>query len=392
DRLFRIAADYQAKVDQKLAAKTPGFSRDYWWNSQPAMKVKMDPTRKGFGQALAEEGKDERVCCLGLDISGSITISDFYTKNPERKTRWLSMGIAEQSATAAAVGLAKEGKLPVFGTYATFAAARNLDQIRVSIAYGNFNVMIAGAHGGVSVGPDGATHQALEDLYPMMGMPNMSVVVPCDSVETRKATSHLLLRHVGPKYIRFAREATPIVTTENTPFEFGKANVIRFRGEQPNFIDAFEHKLESDYESEHEDLTIVACGPMVPEAMRAAWILNREYGYETRILNLHTLKPIDRRAILRAARETTVVVTAEEHQIGALAWRVAGIILEEPDFYSRPVMAGYVGVKDRFGDSGAPWELVKEFEVAAENIVLKACELMRVKDRVAEREGVVTEH
>ena len=392
DRLFRIAADYQAKVDQKLAAKTPGFSRDYWWNSQPAMKVKMDPTRKGFGQALAEEGKDERVCCLGLDISGSITISDFYTKNPERKTRWLSMGIAEQSATAAAVGLAKEGKLPVFGTYATFAAARNLDQIRVSIAYGNFNVMIAGAHGGVSVGPDGATHQALEDLYPMMGMPNMSVVVPCDSVETRKATSHLLLRHVGPKYIRFAREATPIVTAENTPFEFGKANVIRFRGEQPNFIDAFEHKLESDYESEHEDLTIVACGPMVPEAMRAAWILNREYGYETRILNLHTLKPIDRRAILRAARETTVVVTAEEHQIGALAWRVAGIILEEPDFYSRPVMAEYVGVKDRFGDSGAPWELVKEFEVAAENIVLKACELMRVKDRVAEREGVVTEH
>ncbi len=122
------------------------------------------------------------------------------------------MGIAEQSATSAAAGLAKEGKLPVLGTYATFAAARNLDQIRTSVCYGNFNVLIAGAHGGVSVGPDGATHQALEDLFAMDGLPNMSVVVPCDVVETRKATNYLLLRHVGPKYIRFAREATPVVT------------------------------------------------------------------------------------------------------------------------------------------------------------------------------------
>ncbi len=174
----------------------------------------MKPTRMGFGQSLAENGDDERMVCLGLDISGSITISEFYAKNPERKKRWLSMGIAEQSATSAAAGLAKEGKMPVFGTYATFAAARNLDQIRISVCYGNFNVLIAGAHGGVSVGPDGATHQALEDLFAMCGLPNMSVVVPCDSVETKKATDFLLLKHVGPKYIRFAREATPIVTTE----------------------------------------------------------------------------------------------------------------------------------------------------------------------------------
>lgn len=390
--MLRRAKDYQVQVDAKLAAKVPSFGRDYWWNSSETMKVKMEPTRKGFGQALATNGDDERVVCLGLDISGSITISDFYAGKPERQMRWLSMGIAEQSATAAAVGLARDGKLPVFGTYATFAAARNLDQIRVSVAYGNFNVLIAGAHGGVSVGPDGATHQALEDLYAMMGMPNMNVVVPCDSVETNKATEYLLLQHAGPKYIRFAREATPVVTRPETPFQFGKANVIRFRGEKPNFIDAFEHVLESDYESEGEDLTIIACGPMVPEAMRAAWILNSEYGFETRILNLHTLKPIDRRAILRAAKDTGVVVTAEEHQIGALAWRVAGLILEDPAFYSSPIIAGYVGVKDRFGDSGAPWELVKEFEVAAENIAQKATELMKVKHRTRERDAVVTEY
>ena len=151
-------------MEAKLAAKMPRFSRNYWWNTTSSMKVKMEPTRKGFGLSLKNNGDDERVVCLGLDISGSITISDFYSGKPERKDRWISMGIAEQSATAAAVGLAREGKLPVFGTYGTFAAARNLDQIRVSICYGNFNVLIAGAHGGVSVGPDGATHQALEDL------------------------------------------------------------------------------------------------------------------------------------------------------------------------------------------------------------------------------------
>ena len=181
------------------------------------MQVAMEPTRKGFGRALAENGDDERVVCIGLDISGSITITDFYAGKPERARRWISMGIAEQSATAAAAGLAREGKLPVLGSYATFSAARNLDQLRVSVCYSNLNVLIAGAHAGVSVGPDGATHQALEDLFAMLGLPNMSVVVPCDAIETRKATRHLLLDHVGPKYIRFAREATPIVTDESRP-------------------------------------------------------------------------------------------------------------------------------------------------------------------------------
>lgn len=380
-RLLDRAKAYQAEVDSKLTAKMPKFTRDYWWNSADTMKVKMEPTRKGFGQSLAANGDDERVVCLGLDISGSITISDFYAGKPERKKRWISMGIAEQSATSAAAGLAREGKLPVFGTYATFAAARNLDQIRTSVCYGNFNVLIAGAHGGVSVGPDGATHQALEDLFAMEGLPNMSVVVPCDAVETRKATDYLLLHHKGPKYIRFAREATPIVSDKNTPFVFGQANVIRHRRENPNFLDAFETVLAATYANEHEDLSIIACGPMVPEAMRAAYILKKEFGYETRVLNLHTLKPIDAGAILRAAQETGIVVTAEEHQIGALAWRVSSILTESPALYGLPVITGAIGVKDRFGDSGAPWELIKEFEVSAEHIAHKAIDLMAIKKK-----------
>lgn len=385
EALLERAKKYQDTVEAKLEKKMPKFSRDYWWNAQQNMKVEMKPTRMGFGQALAQHGDDERVVCLGLDISGSITISEFYAKHPERKPRWLSMGIAEQSATSVAAGLAREGKLPVFGTYATFAAARNLDQIRTSICYGDFNVMIAGAHGGVSVGPDGATHQALEDLFAICGLPNMVAVVPCDSVETKRATEYLLFRHLGPKYIRFAREATPIVSTPNTPFAFGKANVIRFRGEQQDFIAAFETALASQYASEDEDLTIIALGPMVPEAMRAAWILKQEFGWEARVINMHTLKPLDEAAILRAARETGVIVTAEEHQVGALSGRVSEAITRNPDLYGTPVLTGAIGVQDRFGDSGAPWELVKEFEVSAEHIAHKAAELMAVKTMRTEK-------
>ena len=388
EQMLALATRYQAEVDSKLEAKTPKFHKDYWWNATPNMRVKMEPTRKGFGQSLAENGGDERVVCLGLDISASITISDFYTGKPERKRRWISMGIAEQSATAAAAGLAKEGKLPVLGTYATFAAARNLDQIRTSVCYGNFNVMIAGAHGGVSVGPDGATHQALEDLFAMCGLPNMTVVVPCDIVEAKRATTHLLLDYVGPKYIRFAREATPIVTTEETPFVFGKANVIRLRHETGNFVEAFETVLASDYVNEREDLSIIACGPMVPEAMRAAWILKNEFGWEARVINLHTLKPIDAAAIVRAAKETGIVITAEEHQIGALSGLVSSAITESPEVYGTPVISSAIGVKDRFGDSGAPWELIKEFEVSAEHIAQRAVELIALrKGRVEQTVG-----
>ena len=392
--LLDKAQHYQAEVDRKLEAKMPKFTRDYWWNAGDTMKVKMEPTRKGFGQSLAENGDDERVVCLGLDISGSITISDFYAGKPERKKRWISMGIAEQSATSAAAGLAREGKLPVLGTYATFAAARNLDQIRTSVCYGNFNVMIAGAHGGVSVGPDGATHQALEDLFAMQGLPNMSVVVPCDVVETRKATNYLLLQHKGPKYIRFAREATPIVTDEKTPFVFGKANVTRLRREGPSFLEAFETVLASTYKNENEDLSIVACGPMVPEAMRAAYILKKEFGYETRVLNIHTLKPIDAEVDHSRGEGNR----SGRHRRGTPDRRPRLARQRHPDRESGtlrlPVITGAIGVKDRFGDSGAPWELIKEFEVSAEHIAHKAVELMAIKKgRLAptEEHGSLTE-
>jgi transketolase len=211
----------------------------------------------------------------------------------------------------------------------------------------------------------------------------MSVVVPCDAIETRKATRYLLLEHAGPKYIRFAREATPVVTSESAPFVFGKANLIRLRGEKAEFTTAFETSLAEDCADEHEDLSIIACGPMVPEAMRAAWILKRDFGYETRILNMHTLKPIDSPAIIRAARETGVIVTAEEHQIGALAGRVSSILTASRELYGVPVITAAIGVKDRFGDSGAPWELVKELEVSAEHIAETALKLMAIKRQSA---------
>jgi transketolase len=381
DQMLGSATAYQKHMELELNNKMPRFGRDYWWNTDELMRVDMQPTRKGFGAALNELGGDERVVCLGLDISGSITISEFYNGHPERKSRWVSVGIAEQSAVCVAAGLAREGKIPVLGTYGTFAPGRCLDQIRTTVCYGDLNVLVAGAHGGVSVGPDGATHQALEDLFQVCGLPNMNVSVPCDVVETHKATAHLLFGMQGPKFIRFAREATPIVTTEQTPFKFGEANVIRLRKVLPRFVDAFETVLASQYHEEGEEVAIIACGPMVPEAMRAAYILKQEYDIETRVVNMHTLKPLDSRAVISAAKDTGIVVTAEEHQIGGLADRVCRIITEAPELYQLPVITGSIGVQDRFGESGAPWELIKEFEVSGEHIARKAFELYEMKKK-----------
>lgn len=377
ERLFKIAEDYQKEATKKLMARVPKISKkDYFWNRLPNMKVEMKATRFGFGEALAEVGDDPRIVCIGADISDSITISHFYKGKPERLKRWIEVGIAEQSGTAMAAGLAKEGFLPVFGTYGTFATARNLDQLRVSVCYGNFNVFIAGAHGGVSVGPDGATHQALEDLFAICGLPNMHVCVPCDAIETNKATKYMLFNIVGPKYIRFAREATPIVTKEDTPFVWNVPNIYRYRKEKEYFIDAFETYLATEYKNENEDLTIIACGPMVPEAMRAAWMLKEEYGIEVRVINLHTLKPINRDVIIQAALETEIIITAEEHQIGGLANRVANVAVSARELYDKKFILDYIGVKDRFGESGAPWELMWEFEVSGEHIAAKAKELL----------------
>jgi transketolase len=293
------------------------------------------------------------------------------------------MGIAEQSATGVAAGLAKEGKLPVFGTYGVFASGRNLDQLRTTVCYGEFSVFIAGAHGGVSVGPDGATHQALEELFQMCGLPNMTVVVPCDYIETKRASEYCLFAVDGAKYLRFAREATPMVTTFQTPWVFGEANIIRLRGDRPKFIDAFETVLASKYVGENEDLTIIACGPSVPEAMRAAYILKKEFGLETRIVNMHTIKPLDQKTIIKAALDTKVIVSAEEHQVGGFGNLVAATIAQAPELFGKPVIMGMIGVLDRFGESGAPWELVKEFEVSAEHIAAKAKQLSDLARRKA---------
>jgi transketolase len=379
DKFFKVGTDHQAMVEKKLDAKMPKFKKDYWWNKQDNMKVAMDPTRKGMGRALEEYGGDERIVCIGADISDSITISDFYKKNPERKNRWISVGVAEQGGTTVAAGLAKEGKIPVFGTYGVFSSARNLDQIRVSVCYSDFNVLIVGAHGGVSVGPDGATHQELESLFQLCGLPKMNVAVPVDSIETKRMTKALLFDITGPKYIRFAREATPIVTDENTPFKFGIANVFRFRGENDNFKDAFEVKLSTDYKSENEDLTIISCGPETAESLRAAWILKSDYGIETRVINMHTMKPLDKEAIIKAAKETKAIITAEEHQIGGLGNLVAAVLMDNSVSIDKIIPFGMVGVKDRFGESGLPWQLVKEFEVAGEFIADKARHLLNLK-------------
>lgn len=384
EKLLKKAEEYQAQVTEKLMRSVAKFSRNYFWNQQENMKVEMKATRFGFGEALEELGSDSRVCAIGADISGSITISRFYENFPERLERWFSVGIAEQSGTNVAAGLAKEGKIPVFGTYGVFAAGRNLDQLRTTVCYGNFNVLIAGAHGGVSVGPDGATHQALEDLFQICGLPNMHVCVPADALETRKATGFMLLEINGPKYIRFAREATPIVTRPKTPFVWGLPNIYRYRGEKERFIDAFDVTTADKYENENEDLTIVACGPMVPEAMRAAWILKEDFGIETRVMNLHTLKSPsthlketipNQMFLIQAALETGVILTAEEHQIGGLANRVSYILHTAEELYGKPFAFGAIGVKDRFGESGQPWELMWEFEVSGEHIAAKAKEL-----------------
>jgi transketolase len=376
DALLLRAAANAAEVAKKAKAGIPSFANDYWWNSRTTMKVDMDPTRMGFGRGLEKAGEDPRVVTLHADISGSIRITDFEAKHPERKNRVFSVGIAEQNMMSVAAGLAREGFIPVTGTYGVFASGRAWDQIRTTICYSNLNVKIAGAHGGISVGPDGATHQALEEIALTNVLPNMNLVVPCDSVETEKATQHTLLSVQGPCYLRFAREATPIVTDADTPFEFGVANVIRYRGQQPKFLDAFDTILGSCYHNEREQLAIIACGPMVPEAMRAAWILKEEYGIETRIVNVHTVKPLDVATIVRAAEETRAVITAEEHQVGGFGNIIAGAVLSHRSNFRQPLQWSMIGVEDRFGVSGNPWELVQHFGLTAEHLAKRALELL----------------
>jgi len=375
DRLVAESSEIDALNAQKTKAALPKFSHNYWWNDEEQMQVDMDPTRRGFGRAMKEIGADPRVVTLHADISGSISILDFEADNPERKKRAYSLGIAEQNMTSVACGLARSGRIPVGGTYGVFASGRNWDQLRTTACYSNLNIKLAGAHGGISVGADGATHQALEEIALLNILPNMHLAVPADSVETQRAARTVILDVVGPGYIRYAREATPVVTTPDTPYQWGVANIIRYRGSRPRFVDAFETVLSSAYTNEHEDIAIIACGPMVPEAMRAAYILKEDLDVETRVVNCHTVKPIDRPAIVAAVKEIGVIITAEEHQTGGFGSIVASVACMEKDL-TEPLKIDMVGVDDRFGQSAPPWQLMQEFGLCAEHIAQHACNLL----------------
>lgn len=375
DKMLAKSEDIGNKNAAKTKASLPKFSQVYWWNQQKNMKVTMDPTRMGFGRALEQIGDDQRICTLHADISDSIKVSDFEKNHPDRKSRVYSVGIAEQNMISVACGLAKNGRIPIGGTYGVFACGRNWDQWRTTACYDNLNIKMAGAHGGISVGPDGATHQALEEIALLNILPNMHLAVPADSVETQKATNTVILDVVGPSYIRFAREATPVVTTEQTPYKWGVANIIRYRGLKPDFIDAFETTLSTDYQNENEDIAIIACGPMVAEAMRAAYILKEEFDIETRIINMHTVNPLDRLAVKAAVKDMGLIITAEEHQKGGFGSIIASAAAMEKQL-DDPLKIEMVGVEGRFGLSAPPWQLMQKFGLSAEHIAQRAITLI----------------
>jgi transketolase len=304
--------------------------------------VAMKKTREGWGRALVELGEaDPNVCVLVGDLSESTMTHFFAQRFPER---FFQMGVAEQNMAGVACGLAVMGKIPFYSTYGAFAACRDLDQLRVTACYTNLNVKIGGAHGGISVGPDGATHQAMEEFAIMRALPNMSLVVPCDFHEAGKATK-AAAAWPGPVYIRFGREDVPVVTDERTPFTFGKGEVF----------------------GEGDDVTLIACGVMVYEALKARETLAAK-GVSARVVNLHTLKPLDAELIVRCARETGCVVTAEEHQVnGGLGGAVAEVLVRE-----HPVPVEMVAVWDRFGQSGKPAELMEAFGLTARHVVAAA--------------------
>ena len=305
-------------------------------------KVEMKKTREGFGRALVDLGeRDPRIVVLVGDLSESTMVHFFAERFPER---FIQVGIAEQNMMCVAAGLAAMGKIPFLATYGAFASCRSADQMRVTVAYSDLNVKIGGAHGGISVGPDGATHQAMEEISIVRSIPNMSMVVPCDFWETYKATI-AAANHSGPVYLRFGREDVPVVTGKDTPFTFGKGEVF----------------------GEGTDLSIIACGVMVYEALRAREALAAK-GISARVVDLHTPKPLDRALIERCARETGAVVTAEEHQVhGGLGGAVAEAIVQ-----SCPVPMELVAVHDRFGQSGKPAELMDAFGLRAKDIVAAA--------------------
>ena len=297
------------------------------------------PMRDGYGKALLELiEKNPNVIALDADVAKSTRTVWVRDKHPEN---FLDVGISEQDMVGTAAGLALGGMLPFAATYGVFLAGRAWDQIRTTVCYNNLNVKLAGAHAGISVGPDGATHQALEDVAIMRVLPHMTVVVPCDAEETRKATLAIAAKE-GPCYIRFGREGVPVVTDASTPFELGKARTCR----------------------EGKDVAIIANGAMVYEAMEAAKGLAKE-GIEALVINLHTVKPLDVDAVCAAAEKTGCIVTAEEHQVhGGMGSAVAEVLGAHC-----LVPIEMVAVKDSFGESGQPQELMDAYGLNAAQVI-----------------------
>jgi len=314
--------------------------------------VEKGSTRDGFGKALLALGEEnKKVVVLSADLTESVRAHWFREKYPDR---FVSHGVAEQDMISAAAGLALTGKIPFACTFGAFASGRAWDQVRVSVAYMNLNVNIAGSHGGISVGEDGATHQAIEEIALMRIIPNMTVVVPCDYLETRKATI-ALAEMVGPAYIRFGRSAVPMFTKEDTPFEIGKAQIFH----------------------EGNDVAIVACGLMVWEALLAADALEKENGISVRVINNSSIKPMDVETITEAARECGCMVTAEEHQVhGGMGSAVAEITAK-----NYPVPIEFIGIKDRFGESGEPEELQEKFGLTWKEIYKTALNVIERKKK-----------
>ncbi len=301
------------------------------------------PTKTGFGLGvLAAARLDDNVLGIGADITASVGMNLFADAFPER---FISLGIAEQNCIGVAAGLALSGKTPVFSTYGVFAALRPADQIRISVCYNNVHVVIGGAHAGISVGPDGATHQALEDIAVMRVMPNMTVISPCDATQTEILTRQAILDPDGPVYIRFGREAVPDFTEIEQPVEIGKGQML----------------------NPGNDVSILATGHLVWEALQAAEMLAAE-NISARVVNIHTIKPLDEELIIRAAKETGAIVTAEEHQIpGGFGSAVAGAVVEK-----YPVPMEFIGMHDTFGESGQPGELMEKYGLKANNIAAAA--------------------
>ncbi len=313
--------------------------------------VAQAPTRNGFGEGLVAAGDaNPNVVALCADLTESTRVEAFAKKYPER---FFEMGVAEQNMATVAAGLGVSGKIPFIASYATFSPGRNWEQIRTTIAYNNANVKIAGHHAGISVGPDGATHQATEDVATMRELPNMKVIVPCDAVEARKAM--LAAAYIyGPIYLRFQREKTPIMTTDETPFIPGKAEIF--------------------WMTKKPEVLIIGCGGLLYHALLAARDLEKE-DIGAVVLNCPTIKPIDDKKIVELAKKIGAVVTVEEHQVsGGLGGAVAEVLAKHA-----PTPIEFIGMQDVFGESGAPDELLKKYGMMPKDIVMAAKRVMRRK-------------